>query len=491
MIEPGNDPAFMTALFSRIFTPGLPAGSVIGSDGFEGSKILSPAEIRAAASADGVPLGGGTSNLFAMRQGRYYSAYASQQPSTLAITPNSLIFLPIVIPEALTVTRIGIHVAIAAAGSARLGVYNDVSGVPAGSPFLDAGAVDLGTTGEKEIIISQLLSAGRYWLGIVASSAATLIAENLGTDGSNVPNLGLVSATGNAITHLTQSHAFAALPSVGTLTAETTKTPPRVWIRDYTPPPGVDVRYLIVGGGGGGGRWYGSGGGGGGVLPGTGLRLASGTSYAVTVGDGGARETVSSSGSGTNGGSSVFGNLTAIGGGAGVHSNGGSRNGSTGGSGGGGAGSSGLGGAGALGQGYAGGNGSATAGGGGGGAGAVGVTATHLNGGAGGAGVTSDITGTSLSYGGGGGGSADTVGAGGAGGGGAGANDAFPGTSGTANRGGGGGGGSGTYPGGAGGKGVVIIRAPQTAASTTGSPTVTTVGDDTVYTFNSSGTITF
>jgi hypothetical protein len=58
MIEPGNDPAFITALYSRIFTPGLPAGSVIGSDGFEASKILSPAEIRAAASADGVQLGG-------------------------------------------------------------------------------------------------------------------------------------------------------------------------------------------------------------------------------------------------------------------------------------------------------------------------------------------------------------------------------------------------------------------------------------------------
>jgi integrin beta 8 len=60
MIEPGNDPAFITALFSRIFTPQLPAGSVIGADGFGASKILSPAEIRAAASADGEPLGGGS-----------------------------------------------------------------------------------------------------------------------------------------------------------------------------------------------------------------------------------------------------------------------------------------------------------------------------------------------------------------------------------------------------------------------------------------------
>jgi hypothetical protein len=44
---------------------------------------------------------------------------------------------------------------------------------------------------------------------------------------------------------------------------------------------------------------------------------------------------------------------------------------------------------------------------------------------------------------------------------------------------------------GSGGSGIVIIRVPQTAASTTGSPTVTTVGSDTVYTFTSSGSITF
>jgi hypothetical protein len=38
---------------------------------------------------------------------------------------------------------------------------------------------------------------------------------------------------------------------------------------------------------------------------------------------------------------------------------------------------------------------------------------------------------------------------------------------------------------------VVIIRAPQAAASTTGSPTVTTDGGDTIYTFTGSGSITF
>jgi hypothetical protein len=38
---------------------------------------------------------------------------------------------------------------------------------------------------------------------------------------------------------------------------------------------------------------------------------------------------------------------------------------------------------------------------------------------------------------------------------------------------------------------VVIISSPVAASATTGSPTVTTNSGNTVYTFNSSGSITF
>jgi hypothetical protein len=85
-----------------------------------------------------------------------------------------------------------------------------------------------------------------------------------------------------------------------------------------------------------------------------------------------------------------------------------------------------------------------------------------------------------------------TVGSGGAGGGGAGGKDPSNGVAGAANTGGGGGGcGNGTYNGAAGGSGIVVIRAPRSAIGTTGSPTSSTVDTDSVYTFTSSGTITF
>jgi hypothetical protein len=71
------------------------------------------------------------------------------------------------------------------------------------------------------------------------------------------------------------------------------------------------------------------------------------------------------------------------------------------------------------------------------------------------------------------------TGAGGYGGGGAGTNGL------------GGGGGAGYRNGGNGGTGVVILRVPRAALSTTGSPASTTVGSDYVYTFTANGSITF
>jgi hypothetical protein len=63
----------------------------------------------------------------------------------------------------------------------------------------------------------------------------------------------------------------------------------------------------------------------------------------------------------------------------------------------------------------------------------------------------------------------------------------------TANTGGGGGGGASSVPdGGDGGSGVVILRMPTAdySGTTTGSPTVSTDGTDTILTFNSSGSYT-
>lgn len=269
------------------------------------------------------------------------------------------------------------------------------------------------------------------------------------------------------------------------------------WQYISTSPYIYTASYLIVAGGGagGGGPQYAGGGGAGGLLTGT-TTFTNGTVYTITVGAGGA---YTSGVAGAQGGNSSFTGLTsAIGGGGGGTVN--SNNAGSGGSGGGAAGAStGIysGGSGTSGQGNAGGsntnNVTPFSSGGGGGAGAAGQSASGSQSGAGGAGTTSSITGSSVTYAGGGGGSYTTegsgaiAGAGGSGGGGSGATSGENGVNGTVNTGGGGGG-----SGGNGGSGVVIVSVPTAnySGTTTGSPTVTTSGSNTIIKFTSSGTYT-
>ena len=291
----------------------------------------------------------------------------------------------------------------------------------------------------------------------------------------------------------------------------------------YETPPPYSADFLVIAGGGAGGGSYRAGGGGaggyrnsyssetsgGGGSSESSLTLTGGTTYTITVGAGGTgnNSTYGGSGSASSISGSDITDITTVGGGGGASYN--TDNATAGGSGGGGSGgdgSSGNGGSGTANQGYAGGNWVAPEtdnGAGGGGASEVGK---NSNGGAsgtdgdGGAGLASSITGSSVTRAGGGGAgnyNAANVSVGGAGGGGEGGSGASPsydgGTAGTANTGGGGGGSAGLpASGGNGGSGVVILRVPTAnySGTTSGSPTVTTSGSDTILTFTGSGSYT-
>lgn len=305
------------------------------------------------------------------------------------------------------------------------------------------------------------------------------------------------------------------------------------------------IDLLVVAGGGGGGVDNGGGGGAGGVVYAAAMAMFFNAAYTIQVGAGGVGALASYGGvsgatagkPGDNGQDSFFSgsgtNVVALGGGGGATgqgNNNGYVGGVSGGSGGGGQGEnvppyntpgSGLQPASASGGygnsgGYGGSSASNTnvAGGGGGGAGAVGGNGVSNTGGAGGVGIINPITGStagelvSTSYylaGGGGGGNSNnpntTARAGGSGGGGDSNNGSGTGGLGLANTGGGGGacGGEGHIsgaggPGGAGGSGVVVIRYPSSyraPVSVTGTYTSVTTGGYYIYTWTSSGSITF
>ena len=271
-------------------------------------------------------------------------------------------------------------------------------------------------------------------------------------------------------------------------------------------PQFYNVDFLVIGGGGGGSQDSPKGGGGGGAggyrnsysseSSGGGgsseavATFAAGTTYTVTIGSGGAINTngsdttlsglevsISSLGGGCGGGPAV-GNGGSGGGGSGLNNN------------------SGPAGTGTSNQGFNGGAGvgaGSSGGGGGGGAAEAGNTDGSAYGGDG---LSSSITGSAVTRGGGGSGqwdqSSKPAGDGG-GGTGAVADSSTAATAGTANTGGGGGGGNSPANGAAkaGGSGVVILRMATAnySGTTTGSPTVTTDGSDTIIQFNADGSI--
>jgi hypothetical protein len=294
---------------------------------------------------------------------------------------------------------------------------------------------------------------------------------------------------------------------------------------DVTNTQAYSIDFLVIGGGGAGGGQYVAGGGGGGGFRTSTQSVNRNTVITVTVGDGGTGNGSAGATDSTPGNSSLISGsglttITSAGGGFGKQDqiNPGSTTTPSGAAGSGGSGGGGNGGStnATAGNNVAGsgntpsvspsqgnnggtGNNSGSPGaGGGGGAGAVGGNGSTGVAGVGGNGVASSITGSSVTYAGGGGGAGYLLsgGAGGTGGGGA-ANNSGSGnaTAGTANLGGGGGGADsrpGPNFGGNGGKGVVILSmlTSKYSGTTTGSPTVTTSGSNTILTYTGSGSYT-
>jgi hypothetical protein len=268
-------------------------------------------------------------------------------------------------------------------------------------------------------------------------------------------------------------------------------------------PNSYSIDFLVIAGGGGGGSngpnaGQGGGGGAGGYRTST-QTVNIGTAITVTVGNGGAGASapyvqanpgVQGSSSSISGSSLTT--ITSAGGGGGGNSDFAGGNGGSGG----GAGGNASGGTGntpstSPSQGNNGASGGSSAGGGG-GAGEAGDTDGKPQGGDG---VASSITGSSVTRAGGGaGGSQDYAGGDGGGGRSYGPSQGNTGQAGTANTGGGGGAGyiDGPGAGGAGGSGIVILSVPTVSYSgtSTGSPTITTSGSNTILQFTGSGSYT-
>lgn len=119
-----------------------------------------------------------------LRQGSFYGMTATNYNSPGA---NYLLGQYWPLHRGATVDRIGVSVQAADAGKGmRLGIYadDDLDGYP-DRLVLDAGTVDLDTTGARTIAIEQHLPAGLYFLALLTDSAAvSLWMANTPTDWS-------------------------------------------------------------------------------------------------------------------------------------------------------------------------------------------------------------------------------------------------------------------------------------------------------------------
>lgn len=153
--------------------------------------------------------------------GRYYDGALYSNAGGTTPMSGTLYYQPFVVPEAITVDRICIEVTAATASTnAYLGIYSDDGTIKPGALLLNAGSVDTGTTGVKELTISQALPVGWYWL-VALVGAGTFRALTIAGAYPTIGNT--VNTATQAAWGWSEARTYAqGLPNPATPTGQTT-----------------------------------------------------------------------------------------------------------------------------------------------------------------------------------------------------------------------------------------------------------------------------
>ena len=161
------------------------------------------------------------------------SPIASDSVSVLAIVPDKLWFIPLIVGEQTTFTRIGVNVTSALASSEMcLGIYKaDGDGRFPSTLILDAGTVDTSTTGEKEITISQTLEPGIYHVAGVADQGISLTHDQASDQYGHW--YGSSSGSGATDSYISQSYSYdGTLPTTASsISSASYPIILRIWLR--------------------------------------------------------------------------------------------------------------------------------------------------------------------------------------------------------------------------------------------------------------------
>lgn len=172
--------------------------------------------------AEFIPQQGDFSFLRIKKTGRYFGPFLTGGVVTAQgiASANSLRAFPLYIPKTMKFDRIAIRVSTQASGAVpriRLGVYEDKAdgSVYPGSLVIDAGEVDVSTTGLKELAIDLTLKGGKlYWLALVGQDTTSLAVAAIPTGDALGVFLGFDSGlTGAPYLGYAITQTYGALPA--------------------------------------------------------------------------------------------------------------------------------------------------------------------------------------------------------------------------------------------------------------------------------------
>jgi hypothetical protein len=141
----------------------------------------------------------------------YHGGHPRSIVTTFAPAANRLYAIPYIVDYPMSFDFMSFKVTtLETNGEARLGIYNDLNGVP-GSLLVDAGTVATTGTGIKTLAIDQALSPGLWWLGIVFNTVATLVINQDATTEAEL-YLGATSSVQAPLCSAYVAHTYGVLP---------------------------------------------------------------------------------------------------------------------------------------------------------------------------------------------------------------------------------------------------------------------------------------
>ena len=150
------------------------------------------------------------------KSGKYYTHAGQYGSNAMTIVASRIAAVPFKVYERpISIDRIAIYLTAATAGLARLGVYEDDGSIYPGNLVLDAGEIDISTTGAKALTISQQLSYDTlYWFVLLANASASATCRAVASDNSvlGFTETQLASFTGNSFGYIKDTITYGPLP---------------------------------------------------------------------------------------------------------------------------------------------------------------------------------------------------------------------------------------------------------------------------------------